>query len=162
VIDIAAHSRPTQLLAATAAAAVLAVGCGDSSDSQGPTAQGTASATGGVDGGPGITGDAGGVEGEIASVYRRLADTAYDKDYKTSCELMSAAARKAMSRGGRPCPAALRAIYSTGNVSTKRPYIAKLDIRGDRAIARVKVRGSDTYPVPFVKENGTWKADVRP
>lgn len=110
----------------------------------------------------GVLGDAkpGTPQDEIASVYVKHVDAYYTGAPKTVCETMTRAARAAVAGKGT-CEQWVKSTLSGGDISPNRPYIVKLDLRGDRASALVKTKNSQRYPLTFVKEDGEWRVSPK-
>lgn len=145
--------RPVGLLAAAAALAVMAGGCGDSSD-DGATAAGA-----------GDSGD----EAAVASAFRTVESAFADGDPERYCSGMTAAAQKESIRfsavGSRKgsCVKHAEQVFALNKKAglKQRPAkIVSVDVTGDEAVAVVRDPGSKPMKAWLVKQGGKWKMDV--
>jgi hypothetical protein len=131
--------------------ALGAVACGDDGDGgDSPNAQGGDGETTAVDNSP---------EGQIRSTYASFVDTFYGKDATAVCESLTASARKRVGRDHQGCEKRFQTLFDSTTLGRNKPYVVHLRVDGPRALALVKTKTSNRYPVPFQKENGEWKLD---
>lgn len=121
-----------------------------------------------VVGGCGGGGDAAGAAGgaadkrQIEATYAAFVKGFYSSDPKATCAAMTPRAQRqfgAVGASGKPrsCEAQARGI-DPSDFSEHRPFVVSVKVDGDRAIARVKTKTSETYNMLFVKtRDGEWK-----
>lgn len=97
-----------------------------------------------------------GPKAEIESTYEEYVDGMFHRDARAVCQTMTRSAQ-AKFGAGESCVSRFETVFSTQTLVLKRPYIAKLHVRGDEATARVKTRTSKQYPTHFAKQDGVWK-----
>jgi hypothetical protein len=151
------------------AVVVLALGaaaCGDSDDDgNGDSANASKNESDGGSSGKGSPqdvasaddGDPNGTpEEQLTALYGQFVDLYYKKDAKGLCEILSTKAQKQFGKSGGGCEKRFKGMVAE-TPSPNRPYIVELKVSGNKAVASVKTKNSEAYPVPFVKQGGEWK-----
>lgn len=143
-------------LLATVALALGAAACGDSDDDNGGAAAQGQSQNGDqapVDNSP---------EGQIRATYAKYTDTFYTKDPEAICAMLGQKAQRQWAgKTDKTCEAGIKRFFGAGaTLGKNRPYLVKIRINGQQALATAKTKTSNTYPVPMVKENGEWKINI--
>jgi hypothetical protein len=153
-----ADSRFTLRAAAPIAALALAlggVGCGDSDDNDDGAAKADEKKSAAM---PGAATPQGAAEEEIFASYEDFIKAFYAKDPKGLCDTFTEQAQKTFRQGKRTCEQQARAMFVV-EPSPSRPYITKLKVNGSTAVVYVRTKSSNTYTVPFAKEDGVWKSN---
>lgn len=150
-------------LAALAALLALVLGaaaCGDSDDEGSDGNGGQAAAQ---DGGSTATTADNSPEGQVRATYGKFVEAFYSKDAKGVCEVFGPIPRKqAMTKPGVTCEEGFgEYLEGLGTMSKHKPYVVKLRVDGPSALAQVRTKTSDIYPVRFDKLDGEWKINAR-
>jgi hypothetical protein len=141
-------------LAAMATIALVGAGCGGDDDSSEAGANKTTANQAAAGESVAAIAAADTPDAKIRATYDAYIDYYYAKDSKGICGLVSSAEDKEFGEPG--CVKYFTGLIKQGTTSTKRPYIEKLDVNGSRAMATVKTKTSNKYPVAFARESGTW------
>lgn len=150
---INANDRTKLRALALLAALTMALGaaaCGDDDDGGGDSSNVAQEAETTFDNSP---------EGQIKQAYSDFVDLFYSKRPAEVCGQLTQSAAKRMGKGFGGCEKRLAIYFKESNLSQDKPYVVKLRIDGPRAIAMVKTKKSNRYPVPFRRQNGEWKVD---
>jgi len=161
-----------QAAIALALAAIVAGGCGgsdDGGDDPSPAGASADEATTPQSEGRAATGEGGAGQDqadtpveEIGAAYDQLLDAAYAGRLRSACGFLSTAAQKASAAGGGSCETAIKYLADPNARVGGRPEVVGLrQFRGDRAVAVVQVKDKRPLAVPFVREQGEWKVDLK-
>lgn len=96
----------------------------------------------------------------IREVYGQLVEAFYEPDPALGCSVMTESAQKrfaAREPAERTCVKRFATTANPKLLSKNKPRVLKVEINGSRAVATVKTKNSNRYPVPFVKQNDGWK-----
>lgn len=164
-------SRAKLRVVTLVAVLVLALGaaaCGSDDDGDGD--QGAQASSASNDPDPSGTtqqvAQTGSPEQRIRTAYAAFVEGFYKKDPATICEGMTTAAQEKFGkqfaasnkRGDASCESQMRLlINSAESFSKNKPTIVKLKVNGDKATIGAKTKNSDTYNVPYAKEDGVWR-----
>lgn len=164
-------SRTKLRVATLVAVLVLALGaaaCGSDDDGDGD--QGSQGASADKDAGQtGATqqvAQTGSPEQRIRTAYAAFVDGFYKNDPAAICNGMTTAAQEKFGKqfaasnkkGDASCESQMRIlINSADSFSKNKPSIVKLKVNGNKATIGAKTKNSDTYTVPYAKEDGVWK-----
>lgn len=158
------HDRLRYRAAALAALLVLGLGaasCGDDDDDGGDGGNGRAAAQTQSQGDVDPASFDNTPEGQIRALHARAVNAIYSKDPERICQLSSDSAQRKWRGKNDSCEEGVKAYYkSIQSLSKDRPRIVKVRIQGSRALAQTRVKGSNIYASPFVKEDGEWKLDA--
>jgi hypothetical protein len=147
------------LLVALLATTLGAAACGDDGDGDKATAQGQG------EGQPRETGDAAPVgntpEAQIRTAHEEFIKAFYSKDAESICSLLSRKGQRQWRKNAKTCEEGVKQFFgSIQGLGERKPKVIGVRVDGSRALARTQVKGSDVYPVPFIKEDGEWKIDA--
>lgn len=99
-------------------------------------------------------------EGQIKAAHAEFINVFYTKDAERICELSSRKAQREWKAKTKSCEAGVKSFFDgIQSLAKNRPRVIEVRIDGPRALAQTRVKGSQVYPAPFVKENGEWKID---
>jgi hypothetical protein len=99
-------------------------------------------------------------EGQVEAAHAEFINVFYTKDADRICALSSSKAQREWRGKLDSCEAGVNAFFKgISSLAKDRPRVVKVRISGNRALAQTKVKGSQVYPAPFVKEDGKWKID---
>ncbi|HYI99591.1 MAG TPA: hypothetical protein VEX36_07955 [Thermoleophilaceae bacterium] len=99
-------------------------------------------------------------EGQVEAAHAEFINVFYSKDAERICALSSRKAQREWKAKLDSCEAGVDAFFKgISSLAKDKPRIVKVRISGNRALAQTRVKGSQVYPAPFVKEDGKWKVD---
>ena len=99
-----------------------------------------------------------GRKGEAQAAYMSFVDALYKRDAELVCSKMTAQAQRRM-QPGTPCVKAMTGVVNIEFSSTK-PYVVEVEKgKGGELTVWAKTPNSETYPIPFVEQDGEWKVN---
>lgn len=146
-------------LAATAVLALGAVACGDSDDDDADPGQGASAASGG-----------GGDEQRARATVESLYAAIRDEDAAGVCATMTEPAQKQVAQGaigtggGSTCADGFQRFLDAADRAgglklTLKAKVERVNVNGDKAVARVTFGKARAGNIPLVKVDDEWKLD---
>jgi hypothetical protein len=101
-------------------------------------------------------------EGQIRAAHTKFIDVFYEKEPGPICDLLSRKGqREWRTKTAKTCEEGVAEFFkSISGLAKNKPKVTGMRIDGNQALVKTRVKGSSTYPVPFIKEDGEWKINA--